>query len=65
MRTYRLLKFIIQQSSKLGECRAEARTAYNVLEDPNEVRAQRGRVKRGVQATTDYPSKLLITSAKI
>ncbi len=31
MRTYRLLKFIIQQSSKLGECRAEARTAYSVL----------------------------------
>jgi len=33
MRTYRLLKYIIQQSGKLGEERAEPRTAYTVLCD--------------------------------
>jgi len=33
MQTYRLLKCIIQQSGKLGEPRAERRTAYTVLYD--------------------------------
>jgi len=44
----------------MGEPRAEGRTRYTVLADPNEVRAQRGTKRSEASWLTIYFSSLLI-----